>query len=112
VDGIAFVGDIHGRIWHLLSLLLELRRTGHAIDRVVQVGDFGAYRGLDHVDEATRRYAHDDPAELDFVRMLEDRSDGLHHLLRHIRAELEHPILFLRGNHEDHTASESRAISV
>ena len=47
---IAFVGDIHGRVLHLLALLLELQRTGRAIDRVIQVGDFGAYRlsGLVH----------------------------------------------------------------
>ena len=44
---IAFVGDIHGRVLHLLSLLLELRRAGHAIDRVIQVGDFGAYRSVE-----------------------------------------------------------------
>ncbi len=98
---IAFVGDIHGRVLHLIALLLELQRTGHAIDRVIQVGDLGAYRDLEHLDPATRRFSRDDPAELDFLRLLAPDA-GLAVLLRHARAQLGAPVLFLRGNHEDH----------
>jgi Icc-related predicted phosphoesterase len=98
---IAFVGDIHGRVLHLLALLLELQRTGHAIDRVIQVGDFGAYRDREHMDPGARRFVSDDLAELDFVR-LRAPDDGLALLLRHARAQLGAPVLFLRGNHEDH----------
>lgn len=98
---IAFVGDIHGRVLHLIALLLELQRTGRAIDRVIQVGDFGAYRDAGHMDPAASRFLADNPAELDFLRALAP-DDGLALLLRHARAQLGAPVLFLRGNHEDH----------
>ncbi len=97
---IAFVGDIHGRVLHLIALLLELQRTGHAIDRVIQVGDFGAYRDAAHLDPAAHRFVRENPAELDFLRLLAP-DDGLSLLLRHARAQLGAPVLFLRGNHED-----------
>jgi Icc-related predicted phosphoesterase len=98
---IAFVGDIHGRVLHLIALLLELQRKGHAIDRVIQVGDLGAYRDHAHLDPAAQRFARDNPAELDFLRLLAP-DEGLALMLRHARAQLGAPVLFLRGNHEDH----------
>jgi Icc-related predicted phosphoesterase len=98
---IAFVGDIHGRVLHLLALLLELQRKGHAIDHVIQVGDLGAYRDEAHMDPGARRFVRDNPSELDFFRLMAP-DDGLALLLRHARAQLGAPVLFLRGNHEDH----------
>lgn len=97
---IAFVGDLHGRVFHCLAAVLACIRERGPLDVVVQVGDLGAFPDPTKLDEATKRFARDDPTELDFAR-LTDASSEPADALGKARAALPSPILFIRGNHED-----------
>ncbi len=97
---IAFVGDVHGRIFHAFAALLELQaRLGHGFDAIIQVGDLG-YPDLERADEPTRRYLAVDPAEGELAPLMERASDQ-DEALKSIRTKLGTPMLFVRGNHED-----------
>jgi hypothetical protein len=97
---IAFVGDVHGRMFHAIAALVTLQeRTGRRFDFVVQVGDLG-FPDPARGDEASRRYLEVDPAEADLGRFL--NADGsLAGTLRRVRERLGGPMHFVRGNHED-----------
>jgi hypothetical protein len=100
---IAFLGDLHGRVFHALALVVAWQATmAEPLDLVIQVGDMGAFPNAEAMlkDEATRRYAAEDPGELDFCRLLQAEGT-LAERLRSIRQRLRGPIYFLRGNHED-----------
>jgi Icc-related predicted phosphoesterase len=97
---IAFVGDVHGRVFHAFGALLELqRRRGIRLDAVIQVGDLGAYPSFERMDGPSQRFASTHPAERDFFRLL----DPPPQLADTVREALEHlpPMLFVSGNHED-----------
>ncbi|MCH7488848.1 MAG: metallophosphoesterase [Chloroflexi bacterium] len=98
---ICFVGDVHGRVYHMLAAVLELQgRLGTPLDLVIQVGDMGAFPDPELLDEATKRWAEKDPSELHFSYLL--KSDGsLAEHLKAARQQLKRPIQFVRGNHED-----------
>jgi Icc-related predicted phosphoesterase len=100
---IAFLGDLHGRVFHALALIVAWQATmAEPLDLVIQVGDMGAFPHAEAMlkDEATRRYAAEDPAELGFCQLLQAEG-ALAESLRSIRQRLPGPIYFLRGNHED-----------
>jgi Calcineurin-like phosphoesterase len=100
---IAFLGDLHGRVFHALALIVAWQATmAEPLDLVIQVGDMGAFPNTEAMlkDEATRRYAAEDPGELGFCRLLQAEGT-LAESLRSIRQRLRGPIYFLRGNHED-----------
>jgi hypothetical protein len=98
---IGFVGDVHGRVLHMLALVLEWqRRSSRRFDQVIQVGDMGAFPDPGRLDEATQRFAGLDKTELDFSRLLTARG-ALAEALTLTRETLSTPAWFIRGNHED-----------
>lgn len=98
---IAFIGDAHGRVYHLLAALLRLQDgLGGALDCVIQVGDLGAFPDPDRLDEATKRYAQLDPSELHISHLL-GAPGALADGLRAARRRLARPVHFIRGNHDD-----------
>ncbi|RKS79336.1 Icc-related predicted phosphoesterase [Actinomadura pelletieri DSM 43383] len=99
---IAFIGDVHGCVLHALGAAVALsRHRGIRLDAVIQVGDLGAFPSPDRWDDASRRFRADNPAQDAFFDLL----DPSPHLAEGVRLALAHipPILFLSGNHEDHT---------
>lgn len=98
---IGFVGDVHGRVFHMVAVLSEWqRRTGQQLDLIVQVGDLGAYPDAERMDQATQTYAALDASERDFGLLLRPDSHRAESL-KQIRSEFLAPIYFVRGNHED-----------
>lgn len=98
---IAFVGDVHGCVLHVLgaAVLLQERR-GIRLDAVIQVGDLGAYSSAERLDESSRRFGRDHPAQADFLRLLDPSpsfTEGVRLALERIPS-----VLFVSGNHEDH----------
>lgn len=97
---IAFVGDVHGRVFHCIAGLLSLQgRMGKTLDLVIQVGDFG-YPFPERMDAPSKRYRELDATEGDVSRLFAAESPWAEsfHLARR---KLGGPILFIRGNHED-----------
>jgi Icc-related predicted phosphoesterase len=97
---IAFIGDVHGCVLHALAAVAALQRhRGIRLDAVVEVGDLGAYPAPDRMDEPSRRFAAQNPAQADFFRLLDPEPQ----LSSAIRLALEQvpPVLFVSGNHED-----------
>lgn len=98
---IAFVGDSHGCVLHVLgaAVLLQERR-GIRLDAVIQVGDLGAYPSAERLDRASRRFVRGNPAQADFLRLLDPSpsfAEGVRLALERIPS-----VLFVSGNHEDH----------
>ena len=97
---IAFVGDVHGRIFHALAALSVLQeREGAPFDLIIQVGDLG-YPDPARADEPSKRYLAVDPAEGDLARLMETDAARAERL-RALRASFGVAIHFVRGNHED-----------
>ncbi|MEJ2132126.1 MAG: metallophosphoesterase, partial [Gammaproteobacteria bacterium] len=99
---IAFVGDVHGCVYHCLAALVRLHRD-KPLDAVIQVGDLGAWPDRDRMfelDPASAWFAEDNPAQLDWFDLL-DPATELAPAIRAAREELGRPILFIRGNHDD-----------
>lgn len=97
---IAFIGDVHGCVLHALGALVALQRhRGIRLDAAIQVGDLGAYPTPERMDDPSRRFAAENPAQADFFRLL-DPSPGLSAAARRAREQLP-PIQFTSGNHED-----------
>ncbi len=97
---IAVFADLHGRI--LLAFMLCARwqrETGERITAILQAGDLGAFPEESRVDRATLRHAHVDPHELGFMRDFVTARDDVAQSL----AETSCPMIFVRGNHEDHS---------
>lgn len=98
---IAFVGDVHGRVFHALAALATLQQQlVRKLDFIVQVGDMGAFPDPARADEATQRYLEVDPAEADFSRLLQAGGERAEQAQR-VRDSIGGPIHFVRGNHED-----------
>lgn len=100
---VAFFGDIHGQVYHLLATVVAWqKRAGTTLDLVIQVGDFGAER----LDKMTKnidvflRYPANNPAQFDFLRVLYAQNQ-LATLLREVRHQIQQPIYFLRGDHDE-----------
>jgi len=70
---IAFFGDIHGQVYHLLAAVLTWqKRTNTVLDMVIQVGDFGVERleKMTQNADVFLRYPANNPAQFDFLRVL------------------------------------------
>ncbi|MFE5323774.1 metallophosphoesterase [Paenibacillus sp. NPDC056579] len=110
---IAFIGDIHGRVFHTLALIeTRQRRSGRKLDLVIQVGDLGAYPEPTE-SLLNEKYVQLDAAELDFSRLVKEEADGkLADDLRYLRRHHVGPILFIRGNHEDFDWLDSQSCDI
>lgn len=98
---IAFLGDVHGRVFHAVAAFAELQeRLGRQLDFLVQVGDMGAFPDPARMDEFTKRYLEVDPSEADFARLLQAGGERVAQVGR-MRDRLGGAIHFVRGNHED-----------
>ncbi|MDQ2714242.1 MAG: metallophosphoesterase [Chloroflexota bacterium] len=96
---IAVFADLHGRLLLAFQLCGRWQReTGETIDLILQAGDLGAYADVQRLDRATRRYAERDPTELGFLEHFCRYDPGVNARL----AETSCPMIFVRGNHEDH----------
>ncbi|MDX1359256.1 MAG: metallophosphoesterase, partial [Clostridia bacterium] len=97
---IAFLGDIHGRIFHALTVLVKWQKVHkQKFDLIIQAGDFGAYPYPD--DELlNNRFVQQDPTELDFSRFMAG-GGIIDEFNNFVKSELSSPVYFIRGNHED-----------
>jgi Icc-related predicted phosphoesterase len=96
---IAVFADLHGRVLLAFKLCARWQReTGEHIDLILQAGDLGAYPERSRLDRATIRYAERDPTELGFMEHFVEADPQVEAVL----AETSCPMVFVRGNHEDH----------
>jgi hypothetical protein len=96
---IAVFADVHGRI--LLCFLLCARwqqETGERIDAIFQAGDLGAYPNEAGMDRATIRHGRLDATEFGFAADFA----GYHEDVARALQRPACPLIFVRGNHEDH----------
>jgi hypothetical protein len=100
---IAFAGDMHGCALHLLGALVAWPAERRPpLDAVILVGDVGAFRTRAALDrEPGAEYAAENPAQLDWFRVL-DPDDDLRAALARVHERLPAPLLFISGNHEEH----------
>jgi hypothetical protein len=96
---IGVFGDVHGQLLLVFHLAARWQQeTGQQLDLLLQVGDLGVFPAMKRLDRSTRRHSTATEAGLDF----------LHHFIRYEPAvaallqETSCPLLFVRGNHEDH----------
>ncbi|MBN1622735.1 MAG: metallophosphoesterase [Clostridia bacterium] len=97
---IAFVGDIHGRVFHALAALVKWQKVNEIkLDLIVQAGDLGAYP---YPDEKllNNRFVIKDSTELDFSKLISGGRQ-VDEFADIIKTELTSPVYFIRGNHED-----------
>lgn len=100
---IAFVGDVHGCALHALGALVGWQtHTRTTLDAVIQVGDLGAFPSEEAWDPTDHAYAQDNPAQRDLFRVLAPDSI-LRTTLETALEALGTPVLFVSGNHEDHS---------
>jgi Icc-related predicted phosphoesterase len=100
---IAFVGDVHGCALHALGALVGWQtHTESSLDAVIQVGDLGAFPSEAAWAPSDHHYARDNPAQRDLFRVLAPDQD-LRATLEAVLEVLGTPVLFVSGNHEDHT---------
>jgi hypothetical protein len=97
---IAVFGDLHG---HILLALKRCQRwqeeTGQQLDLILQVGDLGVFPDPTRLDAATRRHGKSNPAVLSFAQCFMRTHPEVVTVLSAITCNM----LFVRGNHEDHT---------
>jgi len=96
---IAIFADLHGRLLLCFKLCARWQReTGQTIDLILQAGDLGAYPNLSRMDRATIKHMRKDPTELGFSNDFVNKRDDVAKIL----AQTTCPMIFVRGNHEDH----------
>lgn len=96
---IAIFADLHGRLLLAFKLCARWQKeTGEQIDLILQAGDLGAFPEFNRLDKATRRYVERDPTELGFMQHFCEYDPEIAAIL----AETTCPLVFVRGNHEDH----------
>jgi hypothetical protein len=96
---IAVFGDIHGQI--LLAFQLAARwqqETGQELDLLLQVGDLGVFPDTARLDRSTRRHSATFPSGLGFLQHFTTYDPAVAAILNETRC----PLVFVRGNHEDH----------
>jgi Icc-related predicted phosphoesterase len=97
---IAFVGDIHGRVFHAIATIIKWQTINNQkLDMIIQVGDLGAYPKPDDT-MLNNKFILEDPTELDFSKYINADLE-LQDDLWYARHQLSQPIHFIRGNHED-----------
>jgi predicted phosphohydrolase len=94
----AVFGDIHGRIalMYTLAYLWE-NESGIKLSGLLQVGDMGAFPNPFKLDDATQKYAENDPDELGFHKFCTQTEESEFYLARQNTPNT----YFIRGNHED-----------
>ncbi|MEM8642953.1 MAG: metallophosphoesterase [Cyanobacteria bacterium P01_G01_bin.54] len=95
---ILLIGDIHGRVYHLISIVNNILRTND-IDFILQLGDFGYHLNESQLDETTKRFAKGDRSQLhtlDYFNQTTAQNQRYSQYLTH----LNQPIHFIEGNHE------------
>lgn len=96
---IAVFADVHGRVELCFKLCQRWEReTRQHLDYILQAGDLGAFFDHTRLDKATIRHAQHDPSELGFLVHFTTYHEPTAALL----GETTCPLLFVRGNHEDH----------
>jgi Icc-related predicted phosphoesterase len=96
---IAIFADVHGRVLLAFKLCARWQQeTGERIDLILQAGDLGAYPEMSRLDRPTRKYAERDPTELGFMEHFVNTDPEVAAIL----AQTYCPMIFVRGNHEDH----------
>jgi Icc-related predicted phosphoesterase len=96
---IAVFADTHGRVALAFELVARWQQaTGEHIDLILQAGDLGAFPNLERLDKATLKHAKRDPTELDFAKHFTAIRPGVRTMLE----QTDCPMIFVRGNHEDH----------
>jgi hypothetical protein len=101
---IAIFSDVHGRILLCFALCARWQReTGERLDLILQAGDLGCYPDERRLDRATIQHAKADPEELGFLaHFAAPRPD-----VAAILGAADCPLIFVRGNHEDHAYLDS-----
>jgi Icc-related predicted phosphoesterase len=96
---IAIFADVHGRILLCFKLCERWEReTGERIDFILQAGDLGAYPQISRLDRATIKHTRNDPRELGFANDFATYQPDVAEFL----SKTTYPMIFVRGNHEDH----------
>lgn len=96
---IAVFADLHGRLLLAFKLCARWQKeTRERVDLILQAGDLGAFPAMEGLDRATRKYAERDPTELGFMQHFLAYDPAVAAIL----AETSCPMIFVRGNHEDH----------
>lgn len=99
IMNIAVFADLHGRILLCFKLCARWEReNGEKIDLIIQAGDLGAYPDQTRLDRATIKHMRKDPTELGFSNDFTIIRDEVAEQL----AKTSCPMIFVRGNHEDH----------
>ncbi len=102
---IAVFADLHGRLLLAFKLCARWQKeNGERIDLILQAGDLGVYPTMNDLDHATRRYAEYDPTELGFMHDFTHYNPAIAEILN----ETVCPMIFVRGNHEDHAWLDSQ----
>ena len=97
---IAFLGDLHGRVFHAMAALAKWQRNNNQkLDLIIQAGDFGAYPNPDE-ELLNNKFVKQDPTELDFSKLIAG-GENIDNFTGIVKTELISPIYFIRGNHED-----------
>lgn len=104
---IAFIGDVHGRVCHALSVLLVWQsERKRPFDLVVQVGDLGVFPDPRTGEVPYDRFEKWDPSVYDLARLI--LMDGVDATLPgRVREHLARPILVTPGNHDEFEAHRS-----
>lgn len=96
---IGVFGDVHGQLLLVFHLAARWQQeTGQRLDLLLQVGDLGIFPEVKRLDRSTRRHSTATEAGLDFLRYFTRYEPAVAALLH----ETSCPLLFVRGNHEDH----------
>ncbi|MCK5758491.1 MAG: metallophosphoesterase [Clostridiales bacterium] len=97
---IAFLGDLHGRIFHAMAALIKWQKINNKkLDLIIQAGDFGAYPYPDE-KMLNNKFVKQDLTELDFSRFVVGGGE-INQFAEEVKTELISPVYFIRGNHED-----------
>ncbi len=117
---IAFVGDAHGCVRHLLGACVALQVERQiTLDAVIQVGDLSIARNEDTTGHRGYTYLAANPAQRDGIAIMQ-RPSPFGPAVRRARSVLgDRPVLFIRGNHEDegllkdaHTPSDEDVVTI
>lgn len=101
---IAVFGDLHGNILSAFQRCARWQQeTGEQLELILQVGDLGVFPDRSRLDRATRRHSKSDRTVLGFL----EHFITSHAEVAAILGETTCPLLFVRGNHEDHAWLDS-----
>ena len=106
---IGFIGDVHGRACHALSVLLMWQAMRkRKFDLVVQVGDLGVLPDPKSGEIPYDRFSQWDASVYDLCHLILAEGENAK-LVREIRSHLTSPILVVAGNHDEFAEVRSDA---